>query len=562
VYQDSAPLFQRHYALVIIGICHHRHHSAWHTSDRLKERFFCTGMELAMKRLPIGIQSLREIIEGNYVYADKTRELYNLIREGKYYFLSRPRRFGKSLLIDTAWELFSGSRQLFEGLWIAGPESDYDFEPHPIVRIDMTQVSIKDARSLEASLCELLMRQAGTEGITINIRQPADVFRILVESLCEKYGKRVVILVDEYDKPIIDHIGSPRLAQANREVLGNFYGIIKGQDASIAFCLFTGVSKFARLSLFSNLNNLRDITLRTPYAGICGITETEFESVFSERMVGIDYERVLQWYDGYTWDGATRVFNPFSLLNFFQDREFNNYWYASGTPQFLMQNFKVKPEEYANIQQITISEALLDSHNIEDAPLVSLLFQTGFLTVKNTLDLSPKEYIVGFPNEEVSGSFARQFLSTVAETPDPYSLSFIKSMREALDAGKPERITGPLNALYAALPYHLHLESEAYYHSLFLAVMQFLGFQITGELPTSEGRIDGVLVRPNKKTYLIEFKYVSEDGALDTALADALIQIESRAYASRYVGTDREIYKLAVAVAGRGKVKVAVAERE
>jgi hypothetical protein len=511
-----------------------------------------------VKRLPVGIQSLREIIEGGYVYADKTREIYRLIQEGKYYFLSRPRRFGKSLLIDTIGELLSGARELFEGLWIAGAESDYGFEPHPVVRIDLTQVSTKDAGSLESSLCELLLRQAGAEGFAIDIRQPADIFRILIESLREKYGRRVAVLVDEYDKPIIDHIDRPGFAQANREVLGNFYGIIKGQDANIAFCLFTGVSKFTRLSLFSALNNLRDITLRAPYAGICGITESEFGSVFSERLAGIDYEKVLRWYDGYTWDGVTRVFNPFSLLNFFQDHEFNNYWYASGTPQFLMRDFKAKPEEYAGIQHATISEALLDSHNIEDAPPVSLLFQTGFLTVKDVLDVSPKEYVVGFPNEEVSGSFARQFLSAVTEASDPYSLNFIRSMREALDAGDPERIAEPLSGLYASLPYHLHLQNEAYYHSLFLAVMQFLGFRITGELSVAEGRIDGVLVRPNKKTYLIEFKYVSDERAIGTALADASAQIESRNYASRYAGTDHEVYQLAVAVAARGKVRVAV----
>jgi hypothetical protein len=515
-------------------------------------------MEVAVRKLPIGIQSLREIIEGDYVYVDKTREIYQLIQEGKYYFLSRPRRFGKSLLIDTIGELFSGTRELFEGLWIAGAESDYGFEPHPVVRIDLTQVSTKDAGHLESSLCELLLRQARSEGFSIDIRQPADIFRILIESLREKYSRRVAVLIDEYDKPIIDHIDKPALAQANREVLGNFYGIIKGQDANIVFCLLTGVSKFTRLSLFSALNNLRDITLRVPYAGICGITEAEFESVFSDRLAGIDYAKVLLWYDGYTWDGMTRVFNPFSLLSFFQDCEFNNYWYASGTPQFLMQSFKARPEEYANIQQATISEALLDSHNIEDAPPVSLLFQTGFLTVKHVLDVTPKEYVVGFPNEEVSSSFARQFLSALTEAPDPYSLNFIKSMREALDAGTPEKMAEPLSGLYASLPYHLHLQSEAYYHSLFLAVMQFLGFQIIGELSVAEGRVDGVLIRPNKKTYLIEFKYVFDEMAMDAALADAFAQIESRKYAARYAGTGHEIYRLAIAVAARGKVKVAV----
>jgi hypothetical protein len=334
------------------------------------------------------------------------------------------------------------------------------------------------------------------------------------------------------------------------------------------------VTKFTKLSLFSKLNNLSDITLRGGHAGICGFTEAEFDAMFSDRLAAGSVSRkdIFDWYDGYTWDGKTRVFNPFSLLSFFRDQEIYPYWYTTGVPTFLMKDFRNRPEEYALVQETTIEEALLDSHEIENAPLVSLLFQTGFLTVKSVVPSIPKGYVLGFPNIEVSQTFARQFLSTVAEVPDISSLSYIREIRSALDAGEPERLEAPLSGMYAALPYHLHVASEAYYHSIFLAVMQSQGFRISGETATSEGRADVSVDWPGDKSYVIEFKYVKgandaidsnsdneagDEAELERAIAEALVQIDTKGYADRYKGTRRDVYKVAVVVAGRGRVKVA-----
>jgi hypothetical protein len=528
-----------------------------------------------MKGLPVGVQSFRQVIEGGYVYADKTGYIHDLVEGGKYYFLSRPRRFGKSLLVDTIAEVFSGDRELFAGLAIAG--TDWAFESHPVVRIDMTQVSLSSAERLEESLVGYLSTIAQAVGVSLaGPRLPTDMLRSLIEALATKHGKRVVVLVDEYDKPIIDHIDAPQKAKANREVLGGFYGVLKGQDANLRFVLLTGVSKFTQLSLFSKLNNLLDLTLWREFAGICGITEDEFDRLFGEHVevyrasvAGLARHpdagkstdqirrQIFEWYDGYTWDGLTRVFNPFSLLSFFKMREFSPYWFRTGTPSFLMSDFQKRPWEYATLQGATISENVLDSHDIEDAPLASVLFQTGFLTVRSVgYSGLKREFHLGLPNEEVSQSFAELFLTAVSGTPDGYSLKFAEELATALDAGRPEGLAAPLAGLYASIPYQLHLQNEAYYHSVFLAVMQFLGFRVLGEVSVAGGRIDGVVDRPNGMSYVIEFKYTADESGLDEALAAAAAQIEDRAYAGRYTGTGRKVFNVAVAVAARGVVRV------
>jgi hypothetical protein len=528
---------------------------------------------LRMKKLPIGIQTFREIIEEDYAYADKTREVYNLINGGKYYFLSRPRRFGKSLLLDTIAEAFSGDRTLFEGLWIAGAESDWGFERYPVLRVDMSQIPTTSFETVAAGLSRLMLAVAEAEGLTAPAGETAEMFRQIIEALMAKHGKRVVVLIDEYDKPIIDHLDNADMAEQMRSILGSFYGIIKGQDANIRFAMLTGVSKFTKLSLFSKLNNLFDITLREPYSAICGFTHDELKAVFSEHLAacretmrlkgdpGSDKNLdefcrdVLGWYDGFSWDGKVRLLNPFSLLSFLSAAEYDSFWYSTGIPSFLMQDFKARPGEYLAIQEANITERLLDSHDIEHAPLVSLLFQTGFLTVraKDRAQIPP-EYNLSFPNAEVSQAFAEMFINSFPTELDPYSNSFIKKVREALDTGMPEAVAEPLAGLYASIPYQLHMASEAYYHTMFLVAMQFLGFRVIGELSCANGRADGVLDRPNGKSYVIEFKYVDDETGLQTALDAALVQIEKKGYAERYRGSSREVFRLAIAVAGRGKV--------
>jgi hypothetical protein len=547
-----------------------------------------------MRALPIGIQTFREIIENRYVYADKTGYIGDLLSTGKHFFLSRPRRFGKSLFIDTVREAFLGSRDLFEGLALAG--TDFDFTPRPVIRVDLSSVALGDAQELRAGLMGLLRDIADSYDIAVDGINPAELFRRLIVALHRHSGHRVVVLIDEYDKPIVEHLTRPELAEANRRELRDMYGVLKAMDAHLKFVMLTGVSKFTRMSLFSQLNNLSDITLIDRYANICGITEAEFDILFGEHLEALCARRAAQglesgrelvretvfdWYDGFSWDGTSRVFNPFSLLSLFAWQEFNPYWYSSGTPTMLMRQLREKPVAYADVQGVTMTESFLDSHEIEDAPLASLLFQTGFLTVAGMQPGVPRTFTVRFPNVEVSTSFSRQFLATLAPESALALEGWYAATHRALDQGRPEYLQEMLTGLFAVLPWNLHVSAgEALYHAVFLVAMQFCGLRVAGEVAVAGGEIDGTIDMPSGCSYVVEFKHVAgEAGApiargaapsgtpqplpevaltalLDRAVGAALAQIDAKGYADRYRGTGRRVYKVGIAVAGRGVVRV------
>jgi len=307
---------------------------------------------IIMKKLPLGIQNFREIIKDDYFYVDKTQYIYSLLNDASYYFLSRPRRFGKSLLLDTISEVFKGEKQLFEGLWIF--DSDYVFTKYPVIRLDMSNISNENPGILKESLSAALKKRANEEELDVQDEISSDLFKHLIEDLYKKYDQRVVVLIDEYDKPILDHLGNLKVAEANRQILRGFYGILKSMDPYLRFVLITGVSKFIKTSIFSELNNLLDITLTKKYSNICGVTIDDFDQYFRDHIEylsalndfkAIDNirDRILAWYDGYSWDGKTKVLNPFSLLSFFKQERFSSFWYASGTPKFLMDLIKKNP---------------------------------------------------------------------------------------------------------------------------------------------------------------------------------------------------------------------------
>jgi len=527
-----------------------------------------------VKKLPLGIQNFRKIIEGDYIYVDKTQHIYNLLNNASYYFLSRPRRFGKSLLLDTIAEVFKGDKELFKGLWIY--DSDYVFKKHPVIRLDMSNIANKTPDILENTLSEEMISRAGEDDITVTGSEPGILFKRLIENLCKKYNERVVVLIDEYDKPILDHINNIETAGGNRSALSGFYGVLKSMDPYLRFVFITGVTKFTKTSIFSGLNNLKDITMSEDYAGICGIPTDSLDEYFSEHIGQMSTHKrlmkyasikdeILAWYDGYSWDGESRLLNPFSLLNSFSDRKFKRYWYATGTPSFLINMIKKKPESYLSLKNLQITEDMLDTFEIERIELEPLLFQTGYLTVKEVAEtMGPPVYTLDVPNYEVRDAFSMQIVSALTESGDVRAGQAKLQISAALESGDLQKMLDILRGLFASIPYQLHVKEEAYYHSIFYAVMTLLGFDMDVEVSTSRGRVDAIL-ELNDKVYVMEFKYekcppeTSDDEKkklFATTLDDAMKQITDRGYCDRYKGSGKAIYKVVFAFLGRDEIEM------
>ena len=529
-----------------------------------------------MKKLPVGIQNFRKIIEGDYVYVDKTQYIYNLISGASYYFLSRPRRFGKSLLLDTIGEAFSGDKELFKGLWIY--DSNYEFKKHPVIRLDMSRITNETPDILKKSLLSYLEICYSTEEFELNDSIVADAFVKLIIMLAQKYNERVVVLIDEYDKPILDHITNIEIAEANRQVLRGFYGILKSMDPYLRFTFITGVSKFTKTSIFSELNNLTDITLSQKTSNICGIMIEDLDEYFREHIEYLsaqeDFKRfenlhdeILAWYDGYSWDGKTRVINPFSLLTFFMQERFAAFWYASGTPRFLLDLLKKKPEVNANIGDMRITEDMLDSIELDNISIGSMLFQTGYLTVKEIIKKQDESvYILDIPNNEVRRAFNMHILSSFAERDAEFTGQFRMNLNDALQAGDLQQMLELMRGFFTSIPYELHVDLEAYYHSIFYALMTVLGFDMSVEVSVSKGRVDAIL-ELDDKVYVMEFKYKksSPDASdedkcklFEEALDEAIMQIKDREYAAKYQGSGKTIYQAAFAFLGRGDIEMRV----
>ncbi|MCL2058626.1 MAG: ATP-binding protein [Oscillospiraceae bacterium] len=529
-----------------------------------------------MKKLPIGLQTIRRIIEEGYVYVDKTQYVYDLLNGSGFYFLSRPRRFGKSLFLDTIAEVFSGDRELFKGLWIY--DSDYGFEKYPVIRLDMSSISNETPDVLNDSILGELRVIYEKEGFEATDAIPSDAFKRLIRNLHSKYNQKVAVLIDEYDKPILDHIDKTEMADANRRVIRGFYGILKSMEPHLRFTFFTGVSKFTKASLFSELNNLNDITMIDSYANICGIPVESLDEYFGEHIASLRedkwyqdcedmHELILSWYDGYSWDAKTKLLNPFSLLNFFGRKRFHSFWYSSGSPKFLIDFIKRQPEIYTSLKNFRITEDMLDAVDIDKIMVVPLLFQTGYLTVKETLDsVYGASYIVDIPNFEVRNAFNLHILSALTEKEADHTGMARMEISEALEAGDLQKMLDMLRGLFASIPYQLHVPNESYYHSIFYAAMSLLGFDMAAEVSTSRGRIDATL-ELDDKAYVMEFKYVDcppeasdeEKRALfDKALIEGLGQINDRGYHKKYIGSGKTIYKAVFAFLGRDNIEMIV----
>ena len=530
-----------------------------------------------MKNIPLGIQSFRKIVEGDYVYVDKTQYIYDLINSVCHYFLSRPRRFGKSLLLDTISEVFSGDKELFKGLYIY--DSDHNFEMHPVIRLDMSNIANKTPEVLEKELMISLRKRAKEESIEIDTDYdtPSTIFKTLIVALHIKYNKRVVVLIDEYDKPILDHLVDLETAEANRQVLRSFYGILKSMDPYLKFTFITGVSKFTKTSIFSELNNLLDITLTKRYANICGIETEDLEKYFGEHIKHLstldDFKRfdsihggILDWYDGYSWDGNTRLINPFSLLSFFLQNRFSSFWYSSGTPTFLIKLIKENPSSFLSLSDFEISERSLDTFDIRKMSITPLLFQTGYLTIEERRFRGDSEsYVLRMPNLEVKEAFYLGIIAEFTENID-YTETAYWRIKESLEEGDLERMLLILRSLFASIPYQLHIRREAYYHSIFIALMNVLGFSLSAEESTSTGRIDAVL-ELDDKVYIIEFMYrdcspeatpEAKAKLFQEALDEGINQIKNMGYSKKYSASDKKVYHVAFAFLGRDDIEMTV----
>ncbi|MEZ4852416.1 MAG: AAA family ATPase [Bacteroidia bacterium] len=511
-----------------------------------------------MKYLPVGRQSFKEIINENLLYVDKTRQVYRLLTHGKLYFLSRPRRFGKSLLISTFRHLFEGRKELFKDLYI-GKETDYSFDSHPILQFNFATFG-HEVENLEDTLRYVLERHASEHKITLSGATLSQEFEFLVTEIAQK-GKPVVILIDEYDKPIVDFLTQKDKAKVNQRVLRDFFSPLKDLDAKgyLHFLFITGVSKFSKVSLFSDLNNLTDLTISSLSHDLLGITHEELEANFEEYIqqaaesfklpVNDLLVAVKQWYNGYSYDGEIKLYNPFSILNFFYEKRFANFWFATGTPTFLVNTIRdrgIDPEELENAE---VDSSFFDKFSLEDLDMLGLLFQTGYLTIKSTrLRKLETLYKLDYPNTEVRKAFFHNLIQSFAyKTPSLVGNALIK-MEQGLEEGKPEMFIDQLRILLSDISYHLLPKKrkdqsdfdvwEGYFHTIIYLITSFMGLYVRSEITSHKGRLD-LLVEADEFLYLMEFK-------LDEPAKNAIAQIKKRRYASAYFNSSKTIYLVGV----------------
>jgi len=513
-----------------------------------------------MKALPVGIQSFADLRERDCLYVDKTKAIQCLITSGKIYFLSRPRRFGKSLLVSTIEEIFKGNKSLFEGLHIY---DQYDWtQQHPVITIDWSLVYHATAEAMESETCIFLDTIAASHGISLMQKFASGKFAELIRCLYEKTGRKVVVLVDEYDMPLLDSLNNPAELAPIRNFLQSFYKVLKGTDGYLRFVFITGVSKFAKVSIFSGMNSPDDITMNKKYATICGYTQNELEENFKvyiqefaqESQITEDeiIESIRHWYNGYSWDGITTVYNPFSALLMFSKMELTNHWFSTGTPTFLVDQIKKRNDVKYLLEPVLISSDGFDNFELDSISTQLLLFQTGYLTVKNvTKDLFGQQfqYTLGIPNEEVRQSLMLHLVSSYSGYPVSDTSELRDYMMRQLFEGDVSAFRRNLRAMFARIPYQLHIPCDAYYHSLLLLWLTMLRFDVSGEISTNIGRIDAVWTWQDR-VVIVEVKH-AEKGALETLLQEAFDQIHDRRYYEGYAGDNRRIALLAIAVAGR-----------
>jgi hypothetical protein len=493
-----------------------------------------------MKKLPIGIQTFSEIIEEGYTYVDKTGMAVDLVESGKYYFLSRPRRFGKSLFVSTLQALCEGRQELFAGL-AAHDRWDWKVK-YPVIKLSFAGVA-RNVPDMKQDIHNILQRNQNR--LDIICQRTEDIggcLQELIEKSFQKYNRKVVILVDEYDKLILDNLDQVDMAKEAREILKDLYTTIKDCDEFIKFAFLTGVSKFAKVSIFSGLNNLEDISLSRDFATVCGYTQHDLETVFNEHLEGADMVKVREWYNGYNFLGET-LYNPFDILLFIKNNyQFRNYWFSTGTPTFLIKLIRQQNYFIPKLENLRANSSLIDSFDIENIQLEPVLFQAGYLTIKEVteLEFGGYEYLLQVPNKEVAISFNDliiQYLTNESQ----YTVTK-SSLYSALKTADMILFRTTLAGLFASIPYNNYVNNtissyEGYFASVIYAYLASLGLDITAEDVTSKGRID-LTVALGDYLYILEFKV---DGS-----GNALEHIKKKNYQQKYLDRGKNIYLVGI----------------
>lgn len=518
-----------------------------------------------MQTLPIGIQDFPQLRQRNHIYVDKTEQIFDLMNVGAFVFLSRPRRFGKSLLTTTLKAIFEGRRELFQGLWI---EDKIDWQPHPVLLINFNALNYRD-KSLAQALSEHMDELATDAGMRLSGDDYKAKFRELITQMAEK-GK-VALVIDEYDKAITDLLENQEKVTEHVDTLKNFYSVLKSIEAEhLHFTLLTGVSKYGKLSIFSDLNNLLDITLDPRFATLLGYTQTELEHYFSDYIdqIAVRYasnrtevlEQIKFWYNGYSWDGLQRVYVPFSTLVFFSQQSFANHWFATATPSFLIKLLRQQQLPAYTLDEISADSKLLDSADVNQISVISLLFQTGYLTVKRVERTFQGDlYELGYPNYEVAQAFQQHLLTDyLTANIDQISITLLGNLRKALQTQNIDAFIHTLQSVFGSIPHTLFLPQEAYYHSVVYLVLRLLGFTVEAERLNNLGRLDAVL-ELSEVVYILEFKMSetqahprkrnrAKAAALQPSLAQlAIEQIRTKQYDLPFRNRGKTIVLLGIA---------------
>ena len=494
---------------------------------------------------PIGIQNFEKIRQDGFVYVDKTAQIYNLAATGDYYFLSRPRRFGKSLLVSTMEAYFQGRKELFKGLAIEKLEKNWTASP--VLHLDLTGSRYTSVADLDGKLNQHLLSWESRFGVTEVFEEPATRFSAVIEAAYRMTGQKVVILIDEYDKPVVDNIDNQDLMDSFRRELQGFYSVIKNKDGFIRFAFLTGVTKLGKMSVFSSLNNLMDISMDSEYSDICGVSEDELKSYFDGSVEELAeknriskegcYARLKSMYDGYHFsEDAPGVYNPFSLLNTFKTGKFRMYWFETGTPTFLVRYLKQGQYNLDNISKDDIPADALTGTNYVNPEPITLMYQTGYLTISG-YDSRFNTYNLDYPNEEVKSGFLNSLSQLYAPALIQGEFSVVRFIRD-IERGDVESFMTRFTSFLSGNDYEIQGDLELYFQNTMSVMLKMMGLYVKTEYHTSRGRID-IIFDTDRYVYIIELKR-------DQSPEIALRQIEEKGYDKPFLSSGKQIIRLGI----------------